>query len=230
MRTKYLAIIFAISLGVLAADAGFVVAGTFRSWDRGLAYHGWQLVGAKAVRVVEAPSLIGVSEHSSRDFFLVGLFTVLLVTAVFTWKGYRWSALAVILPAAGASISATLLKVVIVRNGPPLTLWTPVGHSFPSGTAAAAAAFFGALAYLSLQGLLGKTTSRFLVTISIILTLVYLASALTYHYPSEVIGGLALGVAWLSGVLIMLWPALHRELSGIHSTEPGSLQHSQASG
>jgi membrane-associated phospholipid phosphatase len=205
-------VVLAASLALLATDGALVVAGTFQKWDRKLAYQGWQLVGSNGVRLVEAPSLIGVSVHSSRDFSILSACAVLLVAAAIAWKGYRWSAVTIVLSVTGASIAATMLKLAVVRSGPPLTPWTPVGHSFPSGTAAGAAALFGALAYLALQSPMPRRIARLVATISTILVIVYIASSLTYHYPSEVMGGLAVGAGWLSVVLIVLWPPLRHEL------------------
>ncbi len=202
-----------ISLTLLGIDALLVVAGTFQRWDRELAYRSWQLIGTSGVRVLEAPSFIGVSVHPSRDFSIAAAVAVLLVAAPLVVMGYRWSGLFVVVAVAGVSIAAWLLKVVVVRYGAPLTPWTPVGHSFPSGTAAAAVAFFGSIAYLSAQSTLDRTKARILVGCSMLLIVVYIASALTYHYPSEVIGGVAAGIGWLSLVLIVLWPALRTELS-----------------
>jgi len=42
----------------------------------------------------------------------------------------------------------------------------------------------------------------------------FCASALTYHYPTEVVGGIVTAIAWLALLQIAFWDSLRRELFG----------------
>ena len=216
-RTWWWSGILFLSLLILFVDSVVVAAGSFQSRDRWVAYRAWELVGTRGVRVLEAPSLIGISAHASRDFSIGGVLIVATLFLILWRRHYRWSALTVCFATAGAILTVSIVKTVVVRSGPPLTPWTPAGHSFPSGTAAGAVAFFGSVALLAHGCEISLPKRWLIVGLSSALATMYVASSLTFHYPSEVLGGVAVGIGWLAIVALALWPAVGPELSASRS-------------
>lgn len=95
-----------------------------------------------------------------------------------------------------------VLKAVIARPRPE-----GLGFGFPSGHAAAAAAFFGAVAYLagSLPSRAAGRTVRALALALVVL--VALARViLRAHWPSDALGGVALGLTLASAAALLAAP------------------------
>lgn len=108
----------------------------------------------------------------------------------------------------GAYQSYTLIKRFVGRPRPTLSpLDELASKAFPSGHAAAAAACFGALGYFALRALprpwslVGGWVCGALILL-IGLTRVYLG----VHWPTDVIGGWALGIAWVAIVAAVVRP------------------------
>jgi len=154
-------------------------------------------------------------EESMRDFTALGGTAVLTlltlaVLAFLLMTRKRHAALLVAISVAGGTALSQVLKYVFDRPRPDLV---PHGMdvytaSFPSGHA-----MLSAVVYLTLGALLARTQSRVRVKVF----LLGLAGALTVivgisriylgvHWPTDVLGGWALGAAWASGCwLLMLW-------------------------
>jgi undecaprenyl-diphosphatase len=108
-----------------------------------------------------------------------------------TW--WVWLALMVTAP-----LAEGLLKMVVARPRPEGT-----AYGFPSGHATAAAAYFGALLYLS-AGL--PADARRIVRAAAVLMIVLVGIArvmLRAHWPSDVVGGFALGLALASAAAVV---------------------------
>jgi membrane-associated phospholipid phosphatase len=91
-----------------------------------------------------------------------------------------------------------LTKIIVARARPE-----DASMGFPSGHATAAAAFFGALIYLS--GSLSPAARR-AVRVGGVLAIVLVATArivLRAHWPSDVVGGVALGLAFASAAALL---------------------------
>jgi membrane-associated phospholipid phosphatase len=138
------------------------------------------------------PATIGVMRVVNRggDWRLLLPGTLLLI-ALFPparARWWLWILLMIVAPAAEG-----LMKIVIGRARPE-----SAAFGFPSGHATAAAAFFGAVLYLA--GSLpppGKRVARALALLAIVL--VGLARImLRAHWPSDVLGGIALGLGLAS--------------------------------
>ena len=125
---------------------------------------------------------------------------VILIARRRDWMGTALLVIAV----AGAVALYDLVKLVVGRPRPPPTLW--IGHysgtAFPSGHATQAVAFYGTLAILlSLGRSLGARAVVWigagLVTIAVGASRLYLGA----HWLTDVLGGYALGAAWVALVV-----------------------------
>ena len=120
----------------------------------------------------------------------------LILFAVFdrarrTW--WVWIALMVAAP-----IAEGLLKIAIGRPRP----FAPA-YGFPSGHATAAAAYFGGLIYLAedLRPTVRRTVRILAVTLMLLVGIARVM--LRAHWPSDVLGGFALGLALASAAAIV---------------------------
>ena len=120
----------------------------------------------------------------------------LVLLAVFdrarrTW--WVWTTLMVAAPLAEGA-----LKIVVGRPRPE-----GVAYGFPSGHATAAAAYFGALLFLS-EGL--RPSVRTVVRVIAVTMIVLVGVArvmLRAHWPSDVLGGYALGLTLASAAAVI---------------------------
>jgi len=163
------------------------------------------LVGTKTVDTLIREQLLAVATPGviavMRVINVLGdwkflLPATLLLLAVFddarrTW--WVWIALMVIAPLAEGA-----LKIAVGRPRPE-----GAAYGFPSGHATAAAAYFGALLYLSERLRPGvRTAVRVLAVVAMVLVGVARVM-LRAHWPSDVVGGFALGLALASAAALL---------------------------
>jgi len=143
-------------------------------------------------------AIMRVITQLGHAWFLVPAMVVLL--AVFAEARTRWWIWVGVMLL--APIAEATLKALIGRPRP----FDP-SFGFPSGHATAAATFFGAVIYLA--GALrppAKSWVRVLAAVAIVL--VGLSRVmLRAHWPSDVIGGVALGLALASAAALLARPA-----------------------
>ena len=113
--------------------------------------------------------LLGVFDHARR-----------------TW--WVWIALMAIAPLAEGA-----LKIAVGRARPEAA-----SYGFPSGHATAAAAYFGAVLYLAESLRPGLRTPVRVVAVIMMVLVAIARVMLRAHWPSDVLGGLALGLALAS--------------------------------
>jgi len=200
----------AVSSLILVADIYVVSSGILQTTDLSLWKDYATALGPPAFRVVEALTLVGVVHESDRIVTICSVLMTIGFAGLFVIRRLPFVGAMLVVAVSGTAAVAEVLKVVVDRNGPSLTAWTAGGHTFPSGTAAVAVAFFGMLAYVAYHRL--KRARAWAVGVCMLVVLGLLASSLTYHYPTEVLGGVATGIAWLSLLQIVFWESLRREL------------------
>ena len=137
----------------------------------------------------------------------LALVTVIAAAGFAVRRRFR-EALLVLLAFVGAEAIDALLKVEFARPRPSFA--DPVvpqarGYSFPSGHATASMAVYGALAYTALATArqpLARVAAAFLAGVLIALigfSRLYLGK----HFPSDVLGGWCVALAWI-GILILV--------------------------
>ena len=130
---------------------------------------------------------------------VVGL--ALAAVAGLTWRRWREPMLLVIALVGELAIFLSVTAIVHRSRPPVLRLdVAPPTSSFPSGHTTAAVVLYGALALLATERFRGRALHLFAVIVAIVIPLLVGASRMYrgMHYPTDVVGGLALGVAWLT--------------------------------
>ena len=198
----------ALGLGLLAAalalalfiGLGYLIrAGEPTAFD--LAVRAW-------VRQVQSPGLTSLMWGAS-FFGAPARLTPLgvVAAAIFLLRGWRRGALLVVVTLAGAGLLDVGLKLFFQRTRPepffpdyPL----PDSFSFPSGHALFATCFFGGLAVL-LSHRLRSRLLQVLIWIVALLLIVLIGASRVYlgvHYPTDVLGGFAVGIVWVVSVAL----------------------------
>jgi undecaprenyl-diphosphatase len=144
-------------------------------------------------------------DHVMLEITFLGTGTVVMmvvtISGFFLWlTNHRYSALLLLISTAGGILLNNLLKAGFSRPRPQVVEWgtTVVSSSFPSGHAMSAAVVYGTVAYLAARlqrRHLHRSATLALAGILIILigiSRLYLG----VHYPSDVIAGVIIGLAW----------------------------------
>jgi undecaprenyl-diphosphatase len=139
--------------------------------------------------------------------------TVVGVTALFLWHTeHKHSARLLLAATIGNILLNGALKLVYHRQRPSVFAWqtTAVSSSFPSGHAMSATVVYGTVAYLLMR--LQKHTWAKMMTLSgaiILILLICLTRLyLGVHYPSDVLGGIIVGLAWAAFCMATLEASL----------------------
>ena len=140
------------------------------------------------------------------DLTALGGVTVLtllvLACAVFLLlEKRRVAAWLVLFASIGATVLGTVLKALVDRPRPDVVehLVSVTSASFPSGHALGSMVAFGMAAYLVVLGLPSATPRRFGIALcALLIALIGFSRIyLGVHYFTDVLGGFALGAAWL---------------------------------
>lgn len=164
--------------------------------------HAW-LVHAPAARAV-ALVVTDLGSPVAVDVLSGAVCVVLLVLR-------RWRAAAVVAAARLGELATTsVLKVAVHRPRPELfpRLTSASGDSFPSGHAAGSAAVYGVIAVV--LGIWLTAPARRWLLAGVVAWVALIATSrvlLGVHYPTDVLGGLAVGALWL-GLALTLAPAV----------------------
>jgi membrane-associated phospholipid phosphatase len=157
----------------------------------------------------------------ARAFSTIGSAKIMLpfcaLLTLWFWTRSHVVARYFLLSVSGAVILNVLLKLFFARTRPQVIpwLWQEGDSSFPSGHSSMAAALA-----VTVVALLWRTPYRWpSAVLGVIYTLVMGLSRvyLGVHYPTDVLGGWALGLAWAGGVATLLWKRLREaQESGKH--------------
>ena len=126
---------------------------------------------------------------------------IVAVSALFLWlTRHRYSAILLLIATFGGIALNNLLKVGFGRPRPQLFDWGThvVSWSFPSGHAMSAAVVYGTVAYLAAR-LQVRHRHRVVTMLCATLLILLIGVSRLYlgvHYPSDVIAGVIIGLAW----------------------------------
>ena len=134
-----------------------------------------------------------------------GPITAALTLLAATWllgQGSRTEAVFLLVANLGSAVLNTSAKAIFSRARPPLEMSTRItsldSFSFPSGHALSAMVLYTSLAMVA-AGLGHLRLQRALTALALVMvpTVGFTRVYLGLHYPSDVIGGWALGAAWV---------------------------------
>lgn len=175
-----------------AKFAGHVRSGSTQAFDDAVLH--W-------IEQHRSPSL----EPIMLEITFLGTGTVVMmivgVSAMFLWlTKHRYSALLLLIATGGGIVLNGLLKGGFGRPRPQVFDWGQhaVSSSFPSGHAMSAAIVYGTVAYLATR-LQVRRLHRVLTLLGAALLIMAIALTRLYlgvHYPSDVLAGLIIGLAW----------------------------------
>jgi undecaprenyl-diphosphatase len=174
--------------------AGHVTSGSTQAFDNAVL----RWLGAHRVANLDAVMLdITSLGTSSVVAMVVG------VAALFLWLNqHKHSAILLFVATFGGVILNNLLKLGFERPRPEVIPWvtTAAFYSFPSGHAMSATIVYSTVAYLAAR--LQRTRAARLA-ISLVATIVVALVCLSrlylgVHYPSDVLAGVIIGLAWAS--------------------------------
>lgn len=128
---------------------------------------------------------------------------------ILTFYRHNLSAILITLTTVTSPIAILISKNLFARPRPPLEyrLIHATDFSFPSGHSFISICFYGILVYFVFQYMENKFLKYFLIfTLSLLIFSIGFSRVyLGVHYPSDIIGGFALGIFWLS-----LWITIYK--------------------
>ena len=162
--------------------------------------------------------------------------TIVAISGMFLWlTKHKHSALLLMVSTAGGILLNGLLKAGFDRPRPQVFEWGQhtVSSSFPSGHAMSAAAVYMTVAYLAAR-LQRRRISRALTLLAAVIVIALIAASRLYlgvHYPTDVLAGVVIGIAWAALCMAMLETTLlygRRRSARIRAAEAPSPRDQEA--
>jgi undecaprenyl-diphosphatase len=168
----------------------------------------YDLVGRATLHAMERPWLTTVMWAASVYGAPVRLVPVGAVVAfAFAVHGWRRGAMLAVVTLSGALLLDVGLKFAFARARPEAFFDyypAPSSYSFPSGHALFSTCFFGGTAVLLAHRIRGILARILLWAVAVLLILLIGISRvyLGVHYPTDVLGGYAVGTVWVTAVAL----------------------------
>lgn len=137
------------------------------------------------------------------------IFMVVAISGMFLWlTRHRYSAALLFATTASEVVINALLKSVFDRPRPQIFNWGDqvISSSFPSGHAMSAAAVYFTVAYLAAR-LQRRRWARMLTLAAALVVVLAIGASRMYlgvHYPSDVVAGIVMGLAWAAFCMAVL--------------------------
>lgn len=134
---------------------------------------------------------------------------IVFIAGLFLWLNqHKHSAILLIVATLGGMLLDNLLKIGFDRPRPQIFKWGTyaVSSSFPSGHAMSSVIVYGTVAYLAAR-LQKNVASRVATMVFAALIIVLICSSRLYlgvHFPSDVLAGLIIGLAWAAFCMAVL--------------------------
>jgi undecaprenyl-diphosphatase len=134
---------------------------------------------------------------------------IVLVAGMFLWLNHhRHSSILLITATLGGLVLDNLLKIGFNRPRPQIFEWGThaASSSFPSGHAMSSVVVYGTVTYLAarLQQRLGSRVLTFAFAAVVIVLISVSRVYLGVHYPSDILAGLLIGLAWAGFCMAVL--------------------------
>ena len=160
--------------------------------------------------------------------------TVVGITTAFLWHTeHKHSARMLLAATAGNILLNNVLKLFFDRERPSIFEWGThaASSSFPSGHAMSATVVYGTVAYLlaRLQKHAWSRTITLLLAVIMIVLICLTRLYLGVHYPSDVLGGIIIGLAWSGFCMATLEASLalarRRAPASVVQEAPAPVEH-----
>jgi undecaprenyl-diphosphatase len=188
-------------IGVSIAIAGTLAFAKLGEWVREGGTQQYDVAALQWMQTHHSPTLTKIMT----ELTFLGTGTVVLtivgVVAMFLWHTeHKHSARLLLASVAGGILLNNALKLWFARPRPEVfeRLTETASSSFPSGHAMSATVCYGTVAYLVMR-LQKRHWSRVLTGITAFILIVGICATRLYlgvHYPSDVIAGMIIGLAW----------------------------------
>jgi len=172
-----------------------VAAGRTQSWDEAVIT---RIQGERRPSIRRAWQAVTDTGGAGRNLPMVIAFVV------FVANDLRRDAVFLLVAAAGAKLLTELFKAIIGRQRPPLDMQigrVPKDNAYPSGHALGSVAVYGFIGVRLWQR--GYMIVGVLCVVWALLV-AYSRSYLGDHHPTDVLGSLTIGTAWLTAVILLL--------------------------
>ena len=191
-----------------------VIEGESRAFDRAVLL--W--IGANVPAWMDGP----MRAVTALGYYYVVLPLLAAASLAFLYKGWRLSAVLLVVSTAGGAFLTTVLKAVFRRARPEIidSGYTAGFYSFPSGHATVAVGFYGALALILAYHLRGPARWAVVaVGAAVVLLIGFSRLYLGVHYPTDVLAGFLAAPLWLVSVggVYALWLSVR----GLRAAESG---------
>lgn len=181
-----------LGTALFARIADFVREGATQAFDdRVMTWVGQHRIGWLEATLVEITAL-GTG---------VVVLSIVGVSAMFLWlTRHKYSAALLLFSTSGGIVLNNILKLLFMRERPRAFEWAAhaSSSSFPSGHAMSAAIVYATVGYLAAR-LQKRRWARWLTLGFAMLLIILIAVSRVYlgvHYPTDVLAGLVLGLAW----------------------------------
>ena len=179
-----------------------VIEGESRAFDRAVLL--W--IGANVPAWLDGP----MRAATALGYYSVVLPLLAVVSLAFLYRGWRLSAVLLVVSTAGGVFLTTVLKSVFRRARPEIldSGYTAGFYSFPSGHATVAVGFYGALALVLAYHLRGLARwAAVALGAALVLLIGFSRLYLGVHYPTDVLAGFLAAPLWLVSVggVYVLW-------------------------
>lgn len=185
-------VIAAIGTWLFAEIAEKVIAGRTQAFDEAVL----RWIGARHTPMLDGAML----EITALGTATVVMMIVCIAAMFLTLTRHRYSALLLLVATIGGLLLDLVLKLRFNRPRPHIFTWgaQAVSSSFPSGHAMSATIVYATVAYLAAR-LQKHRWSRWLTMLFAAVVIVLISFSRLYlgvHYPSDVLAGAVVGLAW----------------------------------
>ena len=185
-------LIGAIGAWIFGELAEVVMAGSTQAFDEAVL----RWMGNHHSRLLDTAAL----EITALGTGLVVLMIVCISALFLSLTRHRYSALLLLVATVGGLALNSVLKLFFDRPRPSVIVWgtDAVSSSFPSGHAMSATIVYSTVAYLAAR-LYRHAWQRWITMFVAAVVIVLIAASRLYlgvHYPSDVVAGAVVGLAW----------------------------------
>jgi undecaprenyl-diphosphatase len=233
-RSFYAAVGIFLVVGVALAIAGSVAFTKLWEVVRGGRTQAFDEAVLRWLHAHQTPMLTALMTEITPLGTGIVVLTIIGVTTAFLWHTkHKHSARLLLASTGGAILLNNALKLMFDRPRPSVFEWQThaASSSFPSGHAMSATVVYGTVGYLlaRLQKHAWSRAITLVVSVLMILLICVTRLYLGVHYPSDVLGGIIVGLAWAAFCMATLEASLalarRRAPASVVEEAPAPMEH-----